>query len=57
MTRVVLDTNVLASGFTNAAGPAGQLLIAWLHGQFDLIISEHIHIISRDSRHLLSLRA
>ena len=42
MTSVVLDTNVLASGFTNAAGPAGQVLVAWLHGQFDLIISEHI---------------
>ena len=42
MTRVVLDTNVLASGFTNAAGPAGQVLVAWLHGQFDLLVSEHI---------------
>ena len=42
MTSVVLDTNVLASGFTNAAGPAGQLLVAWLHGQFDLLVSEHI---------------
>ena len=42
MTSVVLDTNVLASGFTTAAGPAGQVLVAWLHGQFDLIISEPI---------------
>ena len=39
---IISQRNVLASGFTNAAGPAGQLLVAWLHDQFDLIISEHI---------------
>ena len=37
-----LDTTALPSGFTNAAGPAGQVLVSWLHGQFDLITSEHI---------------
>lgn len=42
MIAVVLDTNVLASGFAQAAGPAGQLLRMWLEGRFNLVISEHL---------------
>ena len=45
MTSVVLDTNVLASGFAgflNLASTPGQLLHAWQGRQFELVVSEHI---------------
>ncbi len=38
----MLDTNVLASGFTSRAGSAGQLLLLWTYGVFELVLSEHI---------------
>jgi len=40
--KVVLDTNVLASGTLNAQTPPGQLLDAWRERAFDLIISQYI---------------
>ncbi len=42
MMRVVLDTNVLASGFTSQAGTPGQILLLWTYGAFVLVVSEHI---------------
>ncbi len=42
MIRAVLDTNVLASGVTNAKGPSGQLFLAWRRRLFDLVTSDHI---------------
>ena len=42
MTRVVLDVNVLASGFVSRTGAPGQLLAQWTRGAFELIVSEHI---------------
>jgi putative PIN family toxin of toxin-antitoxin system len=40
--RVVLDTMVLASGFTSAAGASARLLERWRAGEFLLVGSEHI---------------
>jgi putative PIN family toxin of toxin-antitoxin system len=40
--KVVIDTNVLASGFLTAATPPGQLIDAWLAGLFELIVSAGI---------------
>ena len=37
MIRAVLDTNVLASGFTNRLGASGQLLRAWSRGELELL--------------------
>lgn len=42
MIRVVLDVNVLASGYVSRTGAPGQLLAQWTHGAFELVISEHI---------------
>ncbi len=42
MIRVVLDTNILASGTVNAFNSPGQILDAWRAHQFELITSEHI---------------
>lgn len=44
MIAVVLDTNVLASGFVSqgSATPPAQLLDAWRAGAFTLVVSEHI---------------
>lgn len=42
MTRVVLDVNVIVSAFPAPHGVPGKLIDAWLHGEFDLIVSEHI---------------
>ena len=45
MIAAVLDTNVLASGiagFAHRASPPGQILRAWRHDLFELIVSEHI---------------
>jgi len=39
---VVLDTNVLASGFVRPGPPPGRLLAAWRAGRFTLATSEHI---------------
>ncbi len=43
--RVVLDTNVLASGiigYQNQRSSPGQLLRAWRRRRFELVLSEHI---------------
>jgi uncharacterized protein len=37
--RVVLDTNVIASGLITPTGPPGTILIAWKDRRLDLIIS------------------
>lgn len=37
--RVVLDVNVLISALLNRRGPPARLVIAWLDGAFDLVIS------------------
>ena len=38
--RLVLDTNVLASGLAYVAGPPGRLVAAWRTGAFELVGSE-----------------
>ena len=40
--RVVLDANVLISGLLSPKGPPGQILNAWLEGQFELCLSSLI---------------
>ena len=40
--RIVLDANVLVSGLISRKGPPGQILDAWLAGQFQLFISPQI---------------
>lgn len=42
MKPVVLDTMVLASGFTSAAGTSGWLLDRWRAGAFVLVVSDHL---------------
>jgi putative PIN family toxin of toxin-antitoxin system len=42
VTTVVLDTNVLASGFVRPEPPPGQILLAWRAALFTLVVSEHI---------------
>lgn len=40
--RVVLDANVLVSGLISRKGPPGQILDAWMAGQFKLFVSPQI---------------
>lgn len=40
--RVVLDTNVLVSGFGSPRGTPGQLLSLWLAGAYELVLSQAI---------------
>jgi uncharacterized protein len=40
--KVVLDANVLVSGLMSRKGPPGQILDAWLAGQFQLFVSPQI---------------
>ena len=42
MSRALVDTNVLASGFTYQGSIPDQLLRAWLAGCYELAISEEI---------------
>lgn len=42
MKRIVLDTMVLASGFTSLVGASGWLVQQWRAGSFSLVVSEHI---------------
>ncbi|CAN5666824.1 hypothetical protein BH23CHL3_BH23CHL3_11250 [soil metagenome] len=42
MMRIVLDANVLASGFPAPDGVPGQLIEAWLQRKYDPTLSEHI---------------
>ena len=39
--RILLDTNVLVSGFLGRGGPSGQLLALWLEGAFTLVTSTY----------------
>lgn len=38
--RILLDTNIIISGFLSAKGPPGHLLQVWLDGRFDLVTSQ-----------------
>lgn len=40
--RVVLDTNVLVSGFTATTPILQSIMQAWREGIFELVVSEHI---------------
>ena len=40
MIKTVVDTNVLVSGLLNSTGAPAKLILRWLKGQFDLVISE-----------------
>ena len=40
MIKIVVDTNVLVSGLLNDTGAPAKLILRWLQGQFDLIISK-----------------
>jgi predicted nucleic acid-binding protein len=42
VTRIVLDTIVLASGFTSGAGASAWLVQRWQDGDYMLVVSEHI---------------
>ncbi len=42
MIRVVLDANVLVSGFPATSGLLAELINRWRDGQFSLVLSEHI---------------
>ena len=40
MIKAVVDTNVFVAGLLNASGAPAKLILRWLRGQFDLVISE-----------------
>jgi len=40
MTRAVIDTNLLVSGLLNDSGAPAKLILRWLKGQFDTLISD-----------------
>lgn len=42
MIRAVIDTNVLASGFTVAGSPPDLVIRLWLAGVFVLVYSDHV---------------
>lgn len=42
MIKVVLDANVLVSGLISRKGPPGQILDAWMVGQFQICFSPQI---------------
>ena len=42
MIRVVLDTNVLVSGFVSESGAPGQVLTLWGEGAYELVVSAPI---------------
>lgn len=42
MTRVVLDANVLAPGFTSTGSASSRLVDLWRGGAYDLVLSEHL---------------
>lgn len=42
MTRVVLDTNVLAPAFVGTASASVRLLDLWRAGAYELVVSEHL---------------
>jgi putative PIN family toxin of toxin-antitoxin system len=42
MTRVVLDTNVLAPGLVGSTSASARLIDVWRSGAYELIVSEHL---------------
>lgn len=42
MTRVTLDANILAPGFTGRGSASAQLIDRWRAKRFDLVVSEHV---------------
>jgi len=42
VTRVVLDTNVLAPGFTSVGSASSRLVDRWQMGAYELVAAEHI---------------
>lgn len=42
MTRAVIDTNLLVSGLLNESGAPAKLILRWLKGQFEILISDQI---------------
>ena len=40
MIKAVIDTNVFVAGLLNSTGAPAKLILRWLKGQFDLVISE-----------------
>jgi putative PIN family toxin of toxin-antitoxin system len=42
VTRIVLDTNILAPGFTSSEGASSRLIELWRSGAYELVVSEHI---------------
>ena len=40
--RVVLDGNVLISALLSRTGPPAQLMMAWLEGAFELVVSPYL---------------
>lgn len=40
MIRAVIDTNLFLSGLLNTAGAPAKLILRWLKGQFEILISE-----------------
>ncbi len=42
MIRVVIDTNVIASGLIKSQSTPGRILDCWAAGLFELVTSEHI---------------
>ena len=37
--RILLDTNIMVSGFLSPKGPPGRLVRGWLQGRFELVTS------------------
>jgi len=42
MIRAVIDTNLLVSGLLNETGAPAKLILRWLKGQFEILISDEI---------------
>ena len=42
MTRVLLDTNVLAPGFVGHGSTSVRLIDLWREGVYDLVVSDHL---------------
>ncbi len=42
MIKAVVDTNIFLSGLLNSSGAPAKLILRWLLGQFDLVISDQV---------------
>ena len=38
--RILLDTNIIISGFISSESPPGKLVQGWLDGRFELVTSQ-----------------